>query len=211
MDSRSSGAQPSREGLGLGGPCHNASPELSENQLSSQDQGRCCALILGIFQQGSRSHFESSSPRNVSQNRQKDKGQQGFMSKVFTDWRSRFTSELKVWAEQKRTSERRNRHACGNFNDAWIWDTTIQAQKPLLLKQNYQVLNGILVHMMSSFFGGRIADIDGAQSSTQIGPQMYGRKSEKNYYKLVKSQKPHVICWESFFFFLPLLSLWLSV
>lgn len=51
MDSRSSGAQPSMEGLGLGGPCHNASPELSENQLSSQDQGRCCALILGIFQQ----------------------------------------------------------------------------------------------------------------------------------------------------------------
>lgn len=48
--------------------------------------------------------------------------------------------------------------------------------------------------MMSSFFGGRIADIDGAQPSTQIGPQMYGRKSEKNYYKLVKSQKPHVIC-----------------
>lgn len=70
------------EGLGLGGPCHNASPELSENQLSSQDQGRCCALILGIFQQGSRSHFESSSPRNVSQNRQKDKGQQGFVSEV---------------------------------------------------------------------------------------------------------------------------------
>lgn len=54
--------------------------------------------------------------------------------------------------------------------------------------------------MMSSFFGGRIADIDGAQPSTQIGPQMYGRKSEKNYYKLVKSQKLHVICWESFFF-----------
>lgn len=68
--------------------------------------------------------------------------------------------------------------------------------------------------MMSSFFGGRIADIDGAQPSTQIGPQMYGRKSEKNYYKLVKSQKAHVICiWllGKLFFFAPSITVIISL